>query len=129
MKSDFRRIHREPSLFSPVVPHISIGRNPEPTSPKYLPSDRSASSTSTRSTVPGTNEQSLVFRWPPRPTRETGLVWNRSRTARKHAVEPRGSRPGRWIWGTYGPGIGRQLCRYVGTSGAATLRELDREFK
>jgi hypothetical protein len=63
------------------------------------------------------------------PRRETGLVWNRSRTARKHAMEPRGSRPSPWIWGTYGPGIVRQLCRYVGTSGAATLRELDREFK
>jgi hypothetical protein len=61
-----------------VVPpgdtRISTGRNPEPTSPKYRPSDRSASNTSTRSTIPGMSEQGLVFRW---PSRGTSRGWHR----------------------------------------------------
>ena len=59
-ESGCRHIHREPSLCSPAVPRISTGRNLEPTSPKYRPSDRSASNTSTRSTIPGTSEQGLA---------------------------------------------------------------------
>jgi hypothetical protein len=66
MKSGCGPIRREPSLCFPVVRRISAGRNLQPTSPKYRPSDRSVSNTSIRSTIPATSEQGLVFRLPPR---------------------------------------------------------------
>ena len=79
MKSGWRRIHREPSLCSRVVPRISTGRNLEPTSPKYRPSDRSASNTSIRSTIPGTSEQGLGLSMTPSThVRENGIGWSRS---------------------------------------------------